>query len=521
MPLLLVFCLMAACSPLDWPEPPFGIGETGSILAVCSVSIFLLMCAAIVSIHAVRGLKFRSRESVAHWYDRARTIFFFANLGSLWIELIYLGWGWAVQQFGSVIIYKEAFVDDLGRVVITGQALLLPGMEFVLLAPFFVTLIGSWFLFYDAERRFHQTRSDARRRGRFWSRLGYVSFQLRQQILFLLPLLFWIGLQAVLRGFPEWSNTAWMHYGMFLVMPLFLILCPLFIPTLLALKPLPPGLIRARLEASARRMGFRYTNLLHWETRGAMANAMVMGVVPFIRYVIFTDRLLEEMTPDEIDGVFGHEAGHARHGHLPFYAIFLLLSVALMGALYELAHSANWFVDPIWRDLLQLAPVLTTAIYIFVVFGFLSRRCERQADIYGCRAVSCSQPDCKGHDESTVLAPHGSGLCRTGIGIFIQALERVHAINGLDHSDPPWRGLGLRGKLNWIWHHLTSWVRTWVHSTIPKRVAFLKRIADDPAIERSFQRRIGLIKWGIILGLLGSLAGLVMWKGWGLLEAVV
>ena len=75
-----------------------------------------------------------------------------------------------------------------------------------------------------------------------------------------------------------------------------------------------------------------------------MANAMVIGAVPWIRYVIFTDRLLDEMTPDEVDGVFGHEVGHAWYGHLVFYAVFLVLSVLLMGGLYEIARLSNWLV---------------------------------------------------------------------------------------------------------------------------------------------------------------------------------
>src|SRR5262249_45896446 len=49
---------------------------------------------------------------------------------------------------------------------------------------------------------------------------------------------------------------------------------------------------------------------------------------------------------------------------------------------------------------LQAVPMMGLLLaYVFVVFGFVSRRCERQADIYGCRAVSCGQRDCLGHND--------------------------------------------------------------------------------------------------------------------------
>ena len=60
---------------------------------------------------------------------------------------------------------------------------------------------------------------------------------------------------------------------------------------------------------------------------------MIAGLIPAVRYVIFTDRILEEMPPDELDAVFGHEVGHAKHGHIWYYAGFLALSMAVIAAL--------------------------------------------------------------------------------------------------------------------------------------------------------------------------------------------
>ena len=162
---------------------------------------------------------------------------------------------------------------------------------------------------------------------------------------------------------------------------------------------------------------------------------MIVGLLPRIRFVIFTDRILEEMPPDEIDAVFGHEVGHARHGHIPYYLLFLTLSMAVLGAFLILVVQtllANGVELPPWVERwMALPPVALMAVYIFLVFGYLSRRCERQADVYGCRSVSCDDPNCTGHDRSTVYPEQARGLCPTGIRTFVRALERVeHANSG-------------------------------------------------------------------------------------------
>src|SRR5205085_3575288 len=101
----------------------------------------------------------------------------------------------------------------------------------------------------------------------------------------------------------------------------------------LGLEPLPEGPIRDRLLACARRLRFRCSDILVWNTRGGVANAVVAGIVPQLRYVVFTDRLTAELTPDELEAVFGHEIGHVKHHHMFFYMGFLILSlIALAGA---------------------------------------------------------------------------------------------------------------------------------------------------------------------------------------------
>src|SRR5205807_5024914 len=132
----------------------------------------------------------------------------------------------------------------------------------------------------------------------------------------------------------------------------------------------------------------------------------------------------------------------------------LLLSMAVLA-------SAFAFIGEKQEALL----LILAAAYIFVVFGYLSRRCERQADIFGCRAVSCSQPDCVGHTEMSAFPERGAGLCGTGIKTCARALDRVYAVNmhgGHDDDGRTSSGTVLRGVFGWL--------RAWQHSPMPHRV---------------------------------------------------
>jgi hypothetical protein len=249
-----------------------------------------------------------------------------------------------------------------------------------------------------------------------------------------------------------------------------------------------------------------------------MANALIAGLIPQARYVVFTDRILDEFPADEVDAIFGHEVGHQRHGHLWLYAAFILLSVVDLSALALWgAKRLGGPLDPTAADApwwLALPPVGLAAGYIFLVFGFLSRRCERQADVFGCRAVSCGNPACTGHNPDTDFPAGGAALCPTGIHTFVRALERVELLSGLDDPTPrrPASRL-LRGALGWL--------RSWQHGPIRRRVAFLLDLIDHPARERRFQRRVLAFRVALMVGLLTVLIVLGEAVGWRTLLATL
>src|SRR5205814_1459896 len=142
-----------------------------------------------------------------------------------------------------------------------------------------------------------------------------------------------VGEKEARRLFPD-LDQAWQIQatlgGVAIALTVFVTM-PWIVRLVLGLKPMPAGPLRDRLMAAARRLNFRCSDLLVWNTRSGVANAMVVGLFPFLRYVMFTDRLLEELSPDEVEAVFGHEIGHVKHHHMVYYLVFLLTSMAVLG----------------------------------------------------------------------------------------------------------------------------------------------------------------------------------------------
>lgn len=509
MPFLLLLLLTLVLLPDKWSAPlwlpsdtparPHDLITSAALtwLGVALIAAFARFIAARV-IYGIADYP-GHRERLLRDYGRLRTYHIVALLGSFLLSVYGLGWGWTVQalcQYGGQMV---------------------PGAELVILAPLFVALVLSWVVFYDSERALHgPAEPDVTEPAEpYWSRAAYVGFHVRQNLaLICAPLLLLLLMKGLHRAVPE-SETGiggWIIPLSGVLLALAIIVgMPWLLRLALGLKPMPPSPLRSRLEGTARRLRFRCSNILTWDTHNGVANAMVAGVIPQVRYVILTDRLMAELTPDEVEAVFGHEMGHAKHHHMLYYLGFLFVSLFLVGVLWDsislcvFGHQSN--ID---TTLAALPLVAILGGYIFVVFGFLSRRCERQADVFGCRVVSCDRPDCCGHEGAADLVPvpaalsprgvfdavlrpvrplRGTGLCPTGIRTFIAALEKVALLNGISRDKP-------------------GWLSSWQHSTIARRVQFLQNVLTDRTLERRFQRRVLLVKAALFAGLIAGLGAL-------------
>jgi Zn-dependent protease with chaperone function len=502
MQFLLLICLWIACLPIRWPAPPSRLGEPGAVAAVGTLVLLLLLTAALISRFTCRAFRRNpeKRQTIAHYYGVARTWFFFATLGVFAASLLLLGWGWTAVRIGTVEI--------------DGRSLLIPGGELLVLAPFLVVQIGSWVFTYDAARIIHFELVVKDRDQPFWSRWGYVVNLFRQLLIVFLPLILLIVALAFTRLFPDSEQKLWTLLSLIGMIGLS-VGFPLLLPALLPLRRLAPGPARERFEACARRIGFRYRRVYVWETRSADANALILGVVPWLRDVVVSDRLLADLSDEEFQAVIGHEMGHAYHGHLLYYMFFFFSSMICLACI---AIALDPFIGVSVREYSTtrlILPILTMGAYLFLVFGFISRRCERQADLIGCRAGSCDRFDCVGHDAATIYVDGGLGLCTTGINSFVAALNKVVEINSLRHGTPPDRKIGKwRRKVKQFLGWIVETIDQWIHSTVAKRTDFLLRVIENPEIERRFQRRFYVMRWAIALAILGTIAAIGLWRGW-------
>src|SRR5262249_10313124 len=192
MPLLLLLCLILACLPIEWPAPPYGLGPAGSAALTGSVVVVLLFIVKLFTIVTVTRLARDpgNREAVARAHNLRRLVFFFINLAGFGFVLAWCGWGFTANNF------------------LTVDELLLPGAEFLVLAPFLISLVGSWAIIYDAEIALHRSiQGDG---GPFWSRLGYVFFLFRYNLLLVfIPVGFTIAQFGTLRVAPGLFGSPW------------------------------------------------------------------------------------------------------------------------------------------------------------------------------------------------------------------------------------------------------------------------------------------------------------------------
>jgi len=480
MPILVTLFLIAACLPVAWPEPAFGspAGITGGFLAAALLASATLSAAVCrYAAHPRAGTAF---------YRWRRRLFFFNIVGTA--ACVGLGWGWAVR--------------DACLVLTESGARLAPFAELLIPGPYLLIVAANWFLYYPAERTLHAAHATDGER--FWSLPGFVLFHARQFVLLtLLPVLLVTTQRAVTEFAPETSGAWWYQLLSTLAFVALVVFMPLLARRVLGFRRFPDGPCRDRLTATAARLGFR-GKLLYWPTRRAVSNAMIMGLVRPTRVVVFTDKLLDTLPADELDAVFGHEIGHARHGHLTFYYAFLALSLTAaafaLTAVTTLAFGPDWVVPDGWGPLVLLGLL---AGYLFVAFGFLSRVCERQADLAGARAVSCGNPACDRHAEDTPLSVNRGPVCGTGARTMARALERVILSAGGEEGRSRWRRLG-------------AWVKAWQHGSATTRVNFLHRVAERPALADRHDRVAFRVRVGLTVALAAVIVASGSVIGWGL-----
>ncbi|QDU63917.1 heat shock protein HtpX [Planctomycetes bacterium Pan216] len=492
----------------DVGEPPRFIARAVAVLVGVSVVTLLARWITYSTIERMR-LSPPASTSPYSRYAVLRRFHGFVSLGVFILILEPIGWNSLVRHHGAWDGW--IFVDEL-----------------LLLTPYLGAESLSILSFYRVDQEVLRSGARRRRARPSHSQLGYLDFQARNQFgVLLLTSLFATGLydlgELILpRSWLE--HPGLQILGTSLIALSVLIASPLILRVVWRAIPLPDGSLRRELETFARQVGFRFANILVWRTRGGIANAAVTGMVPQLRYVLMSDALLDHLSTEELEGVFGHEVGHIRHHHLAYYCFFVIASILFISMLVPWLDlmtrvalgDARWYELQQWgwRAGVELGVLVP---YFAIVFGYLSQRFERQADVYGCRAVSASlRRRANTPTPVMLLTPRGTNghpagsqslakqhadarqaetekldavpVHPDGAEVFIQSLENVANLNGVAR---------------------TAW--SWRHGSIAQRVRFLEEVASDPELADRDDHAVARLRWTIATGLLvgmGTLAAL-------------
>lgn len=355
--------------------------------------------------------------------------------------------------------------------------------ELAAMTPFFIALLMVWLLEYPIHVAMRRQAAppeiigagipvDAPPVQPCWQLAKYVEFNIRHNLLFIaVPICLIIlavdSIHLYLRPVLEPVRFGWAVVAACMLAAIICIFTavPLLIVRIWRTEPLADGPLRQGLQALCKQMKLGFRNILVWRTDGVVANAGMMGLIGPMRYVLISDGILEGATEPQVQSVFGHEAGHAANHHLPYMMLYVISIGAIcqavsFGAMILLSGSSaamdwldKWHVG-------EIAPLVLMLVVLGVTFGPISRRMERQSDVWGAWAA-----DPQFADRITPL----------GAEIFAQALERIARLNGMIVDQHNWR-----------------------HGSIESRIAYildLARSGGDKKHADGTVRRIKIIIW--------------------------
>jgi STE24 endopeptidase len=439
-PIILIAVVLAADAGLRLhePAPTPSIIEAGAI--VMSMILGVLVLAWAVIWRSRRQLDRDGRAKAILTAERAarysRWVILLIHIASV----LALGWLDAVRATIGNIILLDVIITIL---------------------PAVLGVIGSWWVFYPIERRIREAMLIRRLdRGQpvhpMPSRWRYIWEQTRMGLLLLLvPLLLIVGLAETIRTIaeridaPETAQRIIEFATLIAALCVFLI-APLLARVMLSVTPLAAGPLRDALVDICKHHNVTVRDILLWKTSGSMINAAVMGLVGRLRYVLITDALLEAMSLDQVRAVMAHEVGHVRKHHMSWMIITLIAVLLLTGAMIELPLMALDAIGvlPTTLDEWAIAILLIAQLAgVLLIFGWISRRFERQADTFAVEHLSATS-----HNSSNETPNAENAINPDAVATMCSALQSVAELNAVDPNRQSWR----HGSIAWRQHYLCS-----------------------------------------------------------------
>jgi STE24 endopeptidase len=354
--------------------------------------------------------------------------------------------------------------------------------ELMILLPALLSMLLSWAVFYDLHVELVGNRSGS---SQLKQRLEFVSIRFR---VYFLIVLIPVGIFVLLRDVSELISRLPEPFGGLVCMAGLVGLAlgfPLLMLFVWKNGPIEDVELRGQLLMVCRDQRLTVFGIRTWRTGQQVVNAVVAGMLPWLRIVFLSDGLLTRFTRAEVVAVFRHEAGHLKRWHVPirmFFWVAPLLALAWIGEGIQQAESLEagpvsgiqtWSSHPFHvRDLLRwlALPHALFMVGLVVYYGlttrWLSHQMEYDADLFaiGPDAGPAAEAS-KVNSSRAISAKAGNPVCEKNAIAMKSALLRLAAISPseLDRS-------------------------TFFHPSIRQRLCFIERVIDLPTEALRFRR---------------------------------
>ena len=445
---------------------------TGALLSGWRLAAAVLVPKLVLALSYAVLCRVAHRQLLRAWtlrwvarLDRLTLLYRLGVLG-LWALDLHLGLMPALRRTISDLI----LIDELAAMTLT-----------------LAMIVFGWWAYYPIDR--HLREATLMRRldsgepvHAIWTRRQYLLEHLRHQMLLILvPLLVLLAwLEAIYRWAPP--EAVALQAGLTLggAATVFLF-APVVIRRLWDTTPLAAGALRSMLVDMCKQHRVRVRELLLWRTFGGLINAAVMGFVGPLRYILLTDALLERLPLKQVEAIMAHELAHVRRHHM-----FWLLTVAMgtSGLLQTVGMAAAWLLPaaapaeavPVVAGfsvdllsavhLISAVAVVAGAICWLLVFGCVSRRFERQADVFAVQHLVRQRAAAQGATDADAPTVDAQSV-RT----MVSALENVAQFN-----------------------HMPTTRRSWRHGSIARRQAYLNSLIGQDVDKLPIDRQVLWIK---------------------------
>ncbi len=385
----------------------------------------------------------------------------------------------------AVSIFAFGYLDAVR--VYVGEGVLLDRLLGVL--PLWGFIAAGWVSQYEIDRRireamFYRSIQSGRPIEPIETRAKHVWLQIRHQLLmWVLPLCMissvgqfvqnYIGARPAVAAMLGPVGLNLVQLGASLAMFVF---TPVVVRRVWRTTELGEGELRERIVSICRTHGVRVRGPYVWRTGSSVLNAAVLGLLFPARYLVYTDALLETLTPRQLDAVTAHEVAHLRLWHMlwlgvtAFAAIWVASAAVAMGFTFGIAALERL----VYVDINSVAVQGAMALLVFGSAGwffcYASRRFEWQADAFAVKHLSVHRADGRG---SEVVTPEAAAA-------VADALIAVAYYNGIPEEKFQWR-----------------------HGSIGERRRRVLGLVGQPVNGLPIDRASAVIRWTSLAALVG------------------